>query len=310
MSNAFASLRSGVSNPSVKYVRFRARGYPIVGTTIEYFNFRGLHIAQGRLFTVLGECVVGATVAERLGLQPGDTVISSPENLFDLAGVYPLQMHVAGVLARAHTPDDLAVFADLKTTWVIEGLGHGYADLKHTTDASVILNRTPTTITANAKLPHYTEITPANLDAFHFHSELSSYPITAVIAVLPDTKTATLLRGRYLSQTEQQQIVKPDEVIEGLLQNIFRIKQVLDAVIVVVGLATALAIVLVFALSLRLRQKEIDTIFKLGCRRMTIARLLTVEIGLIVAISGGLCFGLMVFVQSYAPEVVRIVFVR
>ena len=78
----------------------------------------------------------------------------------------------------------------------------------------------------------------------------------------------------------------------------------------VVGiLATALAIVLVFALSLRLRQTEIDTIFKLGCRRMTIARLLTAEIGLIVFISGGLCFGLMVFVQSYAPEVVRRLFV-
>ncbi len=300
---------SNLATPIPLYVRFRTRGYPIVGTAIEYFDFRGLHIAQGRLFTVLGECVVGMTVAERFGLQPGDTLLSSPENLFDLAGVYPLKMQVVGILARSHTADDLAVFADLKTTWVIEGLGHGHADLRQSTDASVILKRTPTTITANAKLQHYTQITDANLAEFHFHGELTSYPITAVIAVPPDTKAATLLRGRYLSQVEQQQIVKPDEVIDGLLQNIFRIKQILDAVIVIVGLATVLAIILVFALSLRLRQREIDTIFKLGCRRMTIARLLTAEIGLIVFISGGLCFVLMLFVQSYAPEVVRIVFV-
>ncbi len=68
---------SNLATPIPLYVRFRARGYPIVGTTIEYFDFRGLHIAQGRLFTVLGECVVGMTVAERLGLVPGSTVISS-----------------------------------------------------------------------------------------------------------------------------------------------------------------------------------------------------------------------------------------
>ena len=79
------------------------------------------------------------------------------------------------------------------------------------------------------------------------------------------------------------------DVIDGLLQNIFRIKNVLDAVIVIVGFATVLAMVLVFALSLRLRQREINTIFKLGCSRMTIARLMGAEIGMIIVMSGLLC---------------------
>jgi len=48
-----------------------------------------------------------------------------------------------------------------------------------------------------------------------------------------------------------------------LLANIFRIKSVLDAVILVVGMATVLALILVFALPFRLRQGEIQTIFKL-----------------------------------------------
>ena len=47
--------------------------------------------------------------------------------------------------------------------------------------------------------------------------------------------------------------------------------------------ATALALVLVFALSLRLRQREIQTMFKLGCSRMTTARLLGAEILIILA---------------------------
>ena len=49
--------------------------------------------------------------------------IGSGDGVFDLAGVYPLRMRVVGVLEPSHTPDDGAVFVDLKTTWSIQGLG-------------------------------------------------------------------------------------------------------------------------------------------------------------------------------------------
>ncbi|MEN8800889.1 MAG: ABC transporter permease, partial [Thiogranum sp.] len=90
------------------YVRFQARGFPIVGTTLDYFDFRRLRLAAGRAFGLLGECVIGAAVARELGLKPGDSLLSSPETVFDLAGVYPLKMRVAGVLAPTHSADDLA----------------------------------------------------------------------------------------------------------------------------------------------------------------------------------------------------------
>ena len=296
--------------PIPVYVRFRARGYPIVGTTLDYFDFHDLKVAEGRGLAMLGDCVVGATVAERLGLKPGGSLVSSPENLFNLAGVYPLKMKVVGALEKSHTSDDLAVFVDVKTAWIIQGLGHGHEDVSKTKDTTVILKRTEKNVTASAKLFHYTEITEANLDSFHFHGNLSSYPITAVIAVPYDTKSGTILRGRYLSREAAHQIVKPEDVIDGLLQNIFRIKNVLDAVISVVGLATILALVLVFALSLRLRQREIQTIFKLGCRRMTIVRLLTAEIFIIVLISGILCGAMIFLVDQYANDLVRTLFIR
>ena len=76
-----------------------ARGVPIVGTSLEYFDFRGLHIAAGEGMTRLGDCVLGAAAAEKLGLKPGDKLMSDPENVFDLAGSYPINMHVTGVLA-------------------------------------------------------------------------------------------------------------------------------------------------------------------------------------------------------------------
>ena len=81
---------------------FEARGFPIVGTTTDYLDFRNLSIAEGRRMTHLGECVLGAKVAEKLGLKPDDHIISSPETYFNLAGVYPLKMKITGVLGTSN----------------------------------------------------------------------------------------------------------------------------------------------------------------------------------------------------------------
>ncbi len=299
--------------PIPLYVRFKARGFPIVGTNLDYFEFRGLKIAEGRYFALLGECVLGARAAQELGLGPGDSLLSSPETLFDLAGVYPLKMRVAGVLASTHSADDLAVFVDLKTAWVIQGLVHGHVDLAKVTDPTLVMGRSDGNVTATPKLVQYTEITPENVDSFHFHGDPAQYPITAVIALPHDEKSGALLRGRYVpagAEPETQQILVPGTVIEGLLANIFRIRNVLDAVILVVGIATVLALILVFALSLRLRQREIRTIFKLGCSRSTIARLLGAEIVLILgaaALLTGLCLAV---VGRFDEPLVRALFIR
>ena len=153
---------SGLAVPIPLYVRFNARGFPIVGTTLDYFDFRGLTMARGRQLMMLGEAVIGAEVASRLGISVGDRLLSSPETVFDLAGVYPLKMPVAGVLKRSYTPDDLAVFVDVKTTWVVQGLMHGHEALARSEDASVVIERTDTNVVANAKLVEYTEITEGN----------------------------------------------------------------------------------------------------------------------------------------------------
>jgi len=164
MSAAERVMDSDLALPVPMYVRFRARNHPIVGTTLDYFDFRKLKVAQGEMLTVLGDCVLGATVAERLQLQPGDHIVSSPEDLFNLAGTYPLKMRVAGVLEKSHTPDDIAVFVDLKTAWIMQGLMHGHEDLWKTTDPQLVLGQDDKNITGSAKVYEYTEITKDNID--------------------------------------------------------------------------------------------------------------------------------------------------
>ena len=70
---------SGMATPIPLYVRFRSRESAIVGTSLEYFDFRGLGFAEGRPMAVLGECVIGSKVARDLEVGVGGTVISSPE---------------------------------------------------------------------------------------------------------------------------------------------------------------------------------------------------------------------------------------
>ncbi len=300
---------SGLATPIPLYVRFEARRFPIVGTTLEYFDFRSLRVVQGRRPALLGECALGAEAAARLGIPVGDSLLSSPETVFDLAGVYPLKMRVVGILEPTHTPDDLAVFVDVKTAWVVEGIGHGHQDVTGTPDPSVIIERTDANVVASARLVEYNEITEQNIASFHFHGAANEYPLSGVIAIPHDTRSGTLLRGRYLDGETDYQLVVPASVIDGLLANIFRIKNVLDAVIAVVGTAAVLALILVFALSLRLRQREFHTVFRLGGSRLTVVRLLAAEITIVVGLAGMLCAAAVMAVETYSVALVRTLFI-
>ncbi|MEM7622654.1 MAG: ABC transporter permease, partial [Planctomycetota bacterium] len=102
--------------------RFSARGIPIVAVTFEYFELRSLRPAAGRLPAVIGECVLGSNAARRLGLGPGDTLTSDQLRSYDITAPPSLRMSVAGVLAPARTPDDDAVFVDIESAWVLEGI--------------------------------------------------------------------------------------------------------------------------------------------------------------------------------------------
>ena len=140
-------------------------------------------------------------------------------------------------------------------------------------------------LVASAKIVQYNEITPENMDSFHFHGDTSQFPLTSIIAVPHDAKSATLLMGRYLSETSPVQLIKPLDVVQALLRNIFKIQRVLNIVFGVVSVAMLLTIFLVIALSLRLRQSEIETMYRLGCSRLKMAQLVAAEFGVIIVVS-------------------------
>ncbi|TDJ43577.1 MAG: hypothetical protein E2O50_04460 [Gammaproteobacteria bacterium] len=302
-----AKLRAtGLAQSIPLNVRFRVRSQPVVGTTLDYFRFRGLSVARGRPLVTLGEAVLGAAAARELGVGVGDAVISSPETVFDLAGVYPLKMQVVGILAPTMTADDNAVFVDLKTSWIMQGLGHGHQDLQAAEAADYVISSSDNEIVANAAVVQYNEITAENINSFHFHGNDTDFPLTAVLAVPNDQKSGVLLLGRFEGDEFGSQIVRPTDVIAELLGTVFTVRQFVVFAVAVVGIATLATTILVFLLSLRLRQRERLTLFKIGAARPAVNAILLAEVIGVIVVSGVLATGLTLATRAYGADVIQL----
>ena len=136
-------------------------------------------------------------------------------------------------------------------------------------------------ITANASLVQYNEITTENVREFHFHGDTSGFPLIAVIAIPPNDKSSTLLRGRFQEGTLSGQLVIPASVLGDLLETVFTVQNYIILGLVMLSLATIAVIILVFLLSQQLRRGEFFTLKRMGASRGFIAVLVASELGFV-----------------------------
>jgi len=295
---------TGMATALPLHLRYNVRGRRIVGTSLEYLEFRCLEPQSGRVFAVLGECVLGSAAAQALGADVGDHVLSSPAGAFDVAGSFPLRMPVVGVLAPSGTADDDAVFVDLKTAWVIAGLAHGHTDVTAPGAESGVLAVEGDNVVANPSVLSYTEITPENIDSFHFHGDPDDFPVDAIIAVPHDRKSGVLLRGRFEEPGTGVQMVVPRQVVDDLVETMFSVRDAIFAVSLGLGAATLATAVLVFALSVRLRRREIDTMRKIGASAGRLRAVLATEILIVVSASMAIAAALTAVVGRFGGLVI------
>jgi putative ABC transport system permease protein len=280
---------SGFAQAVPLLARFKAQGFPIVGTTSDYLSFRRLRLANGREWSRHGDCSVGANVADRLKIGPGDSVTSEPENLFDMDGSFPLRMRITGVLARTDSPDDDAIFVDIQTAWIIAGIGHGHAPTslpasQDEANPEVEAGKSPPA--HDAWLIEYTEIDESNAASFHFHGEQQDFPVTAIIAIPNDNESETLLMGRYLDADDPSQLLQPTEVIDELLSFVVQLRRVFAYAFAAMSSVAVALLALLIALTVKLRDREFQTLFRLGGSRFLIVRLVGAELLILISASG------------------------
>ncbi|MCB9898415.1 MAG: hypothetical protein H6825_10460 [Planctomycetes bacterium] len=282
-----------------------ARGRPLVGTGPEYFELRGLHAARGTLPLVLGEAVLGADVSDELGLDVGDTITSDPTGLYDVASPGSLTMHVSGVLSRSGTADDHAVFVDVHTAWVVDGLLHGHAEAT-AVDPKLLLGRDAEHVAVGPALVEEQEVTERNLASFHLHGDPDACPLSALLLVPRDRKAATLLSAR-LGDDDRLVVLRPRDVVDELLAYVLRIEALVDGLLWSLGLATLLLVGLVLLLSVRLRRGEIATLRHLGAAPSTVVRLLALEVALLVLAALSLSGAVLAVGAAWLPDLARVV---
>lgn len=287
---------SGYARAIPIFARYQAGGFPLIGTTSEYLKLRTLRLAKGGGIERHGDCLLGHAVAEELGLAPGDSLLTDPELVFDPDGSFPLKLRVTGIFGESSSPDDRAVFVDIDTAWIVAGIGHGHADRDQATDSDEAAH--------DPAMIEYTEITDENIESFHFHGERDSFPLTAIIAVPTDERAETLLLGRFLDPEQPVRMLKPDEVLDELLDFVIKLRQFFDLAFAVLAIVTVTFVLLVIALSLRLRQREFETMYRLGCSRWIVLRLVAAELTIVTMLSGAVFFALQLAMIATAPLVV------
>jgi putative ABC transport system permease protein len=283
-----------------------AQKTPVVGTTIDNFDRRGLRPASGAMFATIGECVAGADAARALGLAPGSRLFTDPASLSDLAGVFPLELTVTGVLPPTGTPDDGVLFVDLRTMWSIRGLGHRHDDPAASTAPGALIGQDGERKIAGEALPIERKSADGIAADFHFHGDPSTFPIDAALVYPADAKAQAILLGRFTGKDETLQLARPDQFIERVLERIFGVGRVLGAVAVATAALVLLVAALAFALSIRLRADELALMRRLGASRGRVAVFLATEAAILLCAALAITVACAIAAPLLAPLVMRL----
>jgi putative ABC transport system permease protein len=310
--NASPEGTASVATPLASAVPFAlgatARKVPVVGTTIDYFDCRGLAPARGAMFATISDCVVGADAASALDLAPGAKLFTDPESLSSLAGVFPLELRVVGVLPRTGSPDDGVLFVDLPTMWTIRGLGHRHDDPAEANARApgALMAQDGANAIAGEALKIERGASDAPAPDFHFHGSSDEFPIDAALVFPRDAKAQAMLLGRFTGSDERLQLVRPDQFIERVLDRIFGVGRVLGAVAAAAALFVALVAATAFALSIRLRADELALMKRLGASRARVASFLAVEAVFLLVAAVAIAGAVALLAPRLAPLVLRV----
>ncbi len=294
--NAYRKRCAGLVIPL--YTGHTAKKYPVVGTSHDYFSFRGLEPADGTLPVMLGDAVAGAGAARQLRLKKGGSVITDCDNIYDISAEYPLLLRITGILKPTGTPDDNAIFVDVKTAWIMDGIGHGHEDAVAAPDNvhdESILFIEANEVKYNSRLKKYNEVTRRNIDNFHFHGDADDFPLSALIVVPDSHKEKVLVMSETNLSTDRSangaeipaglQAIAPTDIISEILALIFDIKKILDSFSGLVLVSTGAFLFLVLSLLFRLRRDEMEIIFRIGGSRHAMEMMLGIETAILLGAS-------------------------
>lgn len=150
-----AAAIAAVTNPMMRAAAPIAlgdnvKGWRIVGTTPAFLDVYRARVAVGRAWSDEFEAVAGASVADALGLRPGDTFVGAHGLAGDGDAHNEFPYRVVGILARTGSVLDRLIVTDIETVRHIHGMHdkeeagseretHGHAEDKAADAATAVV---------------------------------------------------------------------------------------------------------------------------------------------------------------------------
>ena len=281
-----------------------ARGLPLVATVPDYHQFRTHTLRSGRLPQRVGEVVIGAGAAGRLNIAVNDLLGSDPRDMFDIARTATLQLRVVGILARTHTSDDDVLFTDLRTAWVLEGYGHAHAAASAVPGSLMVESGQSGPVLSEALALDAT-VAPADAGRFHLHAAEDSLPLSGAIVAPNSEKAMSLLKARINASSGMQAVV-PLQVVEEMLTHVGRVQALVNAISVVLAIATIAALLVVAKLAATIRHRETLTLVRIGASKGFVATLFLWEYVIVLVLGGAATLFAWTVVLAVGADLVKL----
>lgn len=233
-------------------------GYRIVGTNYSYLELFGAEIAEGDLWYHEFEVVVGASVAEQLGVELGDTVMSAHGLSEGGMEHGDHEMIVSGILKPSSSVLDQLVLTSVETMWGIHAYGASH-DHSHDSEIS---------------------------DTSWMAEEYRDKEITVLLVDYANPLAAAQL-PRYVNTQTEMQAAAPAFEISRLL-NVLGVG--LDAIKIfgyILIFSSALGLFIALLNSMKERAYDLAVMRSLGGSRQKLVSMVLTE-GLLLSAMGGL----------------------
>lgn len=257
-----------------------AMGFPIVGTTTELISSLSPELAEGALFSRLGEAVIGSAVDLPVGAR-----VNPMHGTVETGGHAHTQVsyHVAGKMAPTGTAWDRSILVPIRTVWQLHGMEaheeHDHAE-KPGNGFGILVNEKPH--------DHDHEIdVDAPLDEV-FDADSPGIP-----AVLVKPKTiADAYRLRQEYRSDRTLAIFPAEVLTRLYSTLGDARSLLLGIAVGTQAIVVFALLLVAVMHIGARKRQIGALRALGAPVRSIMAIVWGELFLLLLI--GIFLGLAI----------------
>lgn len=244
------------------------QGHPVVATTgafFEHFRYgdrQRLALAQGQAFADVFDAVVGAEVAQRLGLRVGQRItLSHGSGAFQANDHDDKPFTITGILARTGTPVDRSVHISL------EGMTAIHIDW---------VGGLPSRDAVSAEQARQMDLSPRSVTA-------------ALVGLKSRAAVFSMQRSVSAFQAEPLMAILPGVALDELWNTIATGEQALELMVWIVAAVSLLGLVAAVSAGLEQRRRELAVLRSLGAGPARVFALLLIEglvITLIAALTG------------------------